>query len=360
MTDPVRMDAANRSESRLLDLFFDSNLSCAVLLDREFNFIRVNRAYASACGRDVSEFPGHNHFDFYPSDAKAIFEEVVRTKRAFSTRARAFEFPDHPEWGVTYWDWNLVPVVDARGDVEVLFFCLNDVTESRRRDERMQQVMMQLSKLSSQLVDAQESERRRIARILHEEIGQELMAVKLTIQNRVTRSPGCGEGLTHDVLEGLNQVIGRLRQISLDLRPPVLDDLGLVPALVWLISQERSQTGLEVSFRHCGLNGRLPQEIETAVYRIAQEALSNITRHSGVKRATVDLHGTADSIALRVEDRGRGFGAKEVSNSGTGSGLMGMRERARSLGGRVSIEPVPGTGTIVIAELPLGQPAPQG
>lgn len=360
MTESSRIEVASRSQSRLLDLFFESNLSCAVLLDREFNFIRVNRAYASACGRDVSEFPGNNHFDFYPSDAKAIFEEAVRTRRPFSIRACPFQFPDHPEWGVTYWDWNLVPVLDDRGEVEVLFFCLNDVTESRRNDERVRQVMLQLSKLSSQLVGAQEDERRRIARILHEEIGQELMAIKLTIQNRCSGLPECGEGPLDDVLEGINEVIARVRQISLDLRPPVLDDLGLVPALLWLIERKRKLLGLEVSFRHCGLNGRLPQVIETTVYRIAQEALSNVARHSGTKQATANLHGTADAIALRVEDRGRGFDTDAVSESGTGSGLMGMRERARSLGGRVSIETIPGAGTAVTVELPLGQSRPQG
>lgn len=360
MTERSRIEAASHSESRLLDLFFESNLSCAVLLDREFNFIRVNHAYASACGREVSDFPGRNHFDFYPSDAKAIFEEVVMTRQPYSARAHPFEYADHPERGVTYWDWNLVPVLDERGDVEVLFFCLNDVTEPRRKDDRVRQVMLQLSKLSSQLVDAQENERRRIARILHEEVGQELLAVKLALQNRITESPECGGGRMNDVLEGINQVIGRVRQVSLDLRPPVLDDLGLVPALVWLIGRERKLFGLEVSFRHCGLNGRLPQEIETAAYRIAQEALSNVARHSGTKQATASLHGTADAIALRVEDRGRGFDTNAASESGTGSGLMGMRERARSLGGRVSIESVPGKGTAVIVELPRGQLEPPG
>ncbi len=108
-------------------------LTPLVLLDRDFNFIRVNEAYAKACGREVGDFPGHNHFEFYPSDARTIFEDVRRTKEPITVEARAFEFPDHPEWGITYWDWNLSPVLDESGEVEALVFSLQDVTERVRR-----------------------------------------------------------------------------------------------------------------------------------------------------------------------------------------------------------------------------------
>jgi signal transduction histidine kinase/ActR/RegA family two-component response regulator len=102
-----------------------------VLLDPAFNFLWVNEAYAKACQRTVAEFPGHNHFDFYPSEAKAIFEEVVLSKKAHQATARPFIFPDHPERGVTYWDWALVPILDPVGEVRLLVFSLEDVTQRR-------------------------------------------------------------------------------------------------------------------------------------------------------------------------------------------------------------------------------------
>jgi PAS domain S-box-containing protein len=111
-----------------LDVLFQYTLGPLVLLDPDFNFIRVNQAYATATGRRVEEFPGHNHFEFFPSDAQTIFEEVVRSKQPFSVKARPFTYADHPEWGVTYWDWNLAPVLDAQGRVEALVFSLEDVT----------------------------------------------------------------------------------------------------------------------------------------------------------------------------------------------------------------------------------------
>lgn len=122
VTEQVRFEDEAKKQRELLETFFESVMSCAVLLDREFNFIRVNQAYASACRREISEFSGKNHFELYPSEAKAIFEEVVRTGQPYSVRARPFEYPDDPGRGVTYWDWTLVPVLDRHGEVELLLF----------------------------------------------------------------------------------------------------------------------------------------------------------------------------------------------------------------------------------------------
>jgi PAS domain S-box-containing protein len=121
-----------QKQSRYIEAFFQHSLTPLVILDREFNFIRVNEAYAKAGQREVDDFPGHNHFEFYPSDAKAIFEEVVRTKQPFQISARPFVYSDHPEWGVTYWDWTLTPLLDDEGEVEVLVFALEDVTKQKR------------------------------------------------------------------------------------------------------------------------------------------------------------------------------------------------------------------------------------
>jgi len=119
---------ALEERTRYLDAFFEHSLTPLVLLDRDFNFIRVNEAYAKAWRREVDDFPGHNHFEFYPSDAQAIFEAVRRSREPISVEARPVVFPDHPEWGVTYWDWTLTPLLDESGEVEALVLSLQDVT----------------------------------------------------------------------------------------------------------------------------------------------------------------------------------------------------------------------------------------
>jgi PAS domain S-box-containing protein len=119
-----------RQQSMFLDAYFRHSLTPVVFLDAHFNFIRVNKAYASACQKQIDDFPGHNHFEFYPhAENQAIFENAVRTKAPYVTVARPFMFPDHPEWGVTYWDWTLVPILDDAGEVEFLVFSLKNVTE---------------------------------------------------------------------------------------------------------------------------------------------------------------------------------------------------------------------------------------
>ena len=123
-------------QSRLLESFFRHTQTCLVFLDREFNFLRVNEAYARACDRKVSDFDGRNHFVDYPSEElKGRFQRVVDTKEPYSAFGRPFTFPDHPEWGTTYWDLAVAPLLDSKGEVELLIFSLLDVTERKRAEE---------------------------------------------------------------------------------------------------------------------------------------------------------------------------------------------------------------------------------
>ena len=125
--------------AKLAETFFEHSVACLVILDRDYNFLRVNGAYARACRREIDDYAGRNHFEMYPSDAQLIFDEVLRTRRPFETFTRAFEFPDQPERGVTYWDWTLVPVLDQDGEVEYLVFSLNEVTERKRAEEALRE-----------------------------------------------------------------------------------------------------------------------------------------------------------------------------------------------------------------------------
>jgi PAS domain S-box-containing protein len=143
-----------RQQSEILDSLFQYTITPLVLLDAEFNFIRVNEAYARACARDTNEFLGHNHFELYPHEEnEAIFKRVIETKVPYQAVAKAFSFPDHPEWGVTYWDWTLTPLLDETGDVGYLIFALNNVTERKEAEERLQESEHKYRMLIEQAVD---------------------------------------------------------------------------------------------------------------------------------------------------------------------------------------------------------------
>jgi PAS domain S-box-containing protein len=213
----------------------------------------------------------------------------------------------------------------------------------------------ELQRLSHRLVEVQEQERRAIARELHDEIGQILTGLKMTLEfTRRLPAEAASDGFDR-VYRQVNDLLAYVRNLSLDLRPAMLDDLGLLPAIFWHIDRYTSQTEVKVNFIHSGIDGRYAPEIETGIYRIVQEALTNVARHSQVKDVTVLLWANPESINVQIEDQGVGFNPESVMASIHSNGLTGMRERAALLGGRLTIESAPGSGMCVTAELPLVQ-----
>ena len=211
-----------------------------------------------------------------------------------------------------------------------------------------------LEALSRRLLEVQEAERQHIARELHDEIGQALTALKLSLDTVAGLSIEGAAARLNDTRRQVNELLARVRNLALDLRPAMLDDLGLLPALLWLFERYSAQTGVQVNFEHRGLEHRFDAEIETAAYRIVQEALTNVARHAGVQHVTVRAWTDASSLCVQIVDQGGGFDAEATAGSRVSSGVAGMRERALLLGGQLAVESARGKGTRVSAELPLG------
>lgn len=355
-----RAEEAVIEQSRLLEAVWNHTLTPLVILDRNFNFIRVNEAYAKACGRDVSEFPGHNYFEFYPSDAKAIFEQVVGTTVPFETAARPFVFADHPEWGVTYWDWTLVPLLDSAGDVELLVFSLKDVTERQRAKEELERSHQQLRELAAHVQSAREEERRMVAREVHDELGQALTALKMDLswlQSKLSKATDVvPRSVVLDKMASMSGLVDgtiqSVQRISAALRPSVLDDFGLLAAIEWQTEEFEKRTGIKCSLNLAAGDLRLDESRSTAVFRILQETLTNVARHAQATRVSISLKKEDGNLILRVRDNGRGITETEISSAGS-LGILGIRERAHILGGTVLIAGVPGKGTTVTAAIPL-------
>lgn len=223
--------------------------------------------------------------------------------------------------------------------------------ELRRREEAR-------TRLLEQIITAQEEERRRIARELHDETGQSLTSLTLGLA-AITQSQDLHA--IHERAGELRALAGRtldeIHNLSRGLRPSILDDLGLVPALERHLKEYETARGLAVDLHARGLEHRLPGPVEIAVYRIVQEALTNIAKHAKASAVSVLLERRDDSVRLIVEDDGRGFDAREVLGGGDADrrlGLHGMHERALLLGGSLTVESAPGQGTSVFANIPLG------
>jgi two-component system sensor histidine kinase UhpB len=232
------------------------------------------------------------------------------------------------------------PPASGGGEVVALADALNSMLD-RLEDERRESGRRALA--------AQEGERARVARELHDEVGQTLTAVALRAEQAAARPAGQGEALNEiagSVLRSLEEV----NRIGRELRPEALDDLGLVNALIALASRVSRQGGVRVGRE---IDGRLPAltpEVELVIYRVAQEALTNALRHANCTEVTLSLHADGDRVVLAVADNGRGFGPPPQRREG---GLGGMRERARLIGAALEIRSEAGRGTEVRLSVPI-------
>jgi signal transduction histidine kinase len=209
----------------------------------------------------------------------------------------------------------------------------------------------ELKELSARLVEAQELERRAISRELHDEVGQSLSALLMELGNLGAVAPGDAELRRH--VEAIRKLaessVNVVRNMALLLRPSMLDDLGLVPALQWQAREISKRTGMAVTVDAESVADDLPEEHKTCIYRVVQEALNNCARHAAARSVRIRVVQEAERIRLTVQDDGQGFDSTHVR----GLGLLGMEERVTHLGGQFQLESEPGRGTELRIEIPL-------
>ena len=323
------------------------------VVSREGRYRLVNRSWEEVLRRRREDVVGHPLEQVLPPPIARQFLDANRQVMEAGVPLVSEEVLD--AFGSRrYFHSVKFPLSDAAGRVDAMGGISIDVTDRKRAEAKLRKYTRRLQTLSRRLIEVQETERRYLARELHDEIGQFLTGLKLTLEK--------GWGLPADEVRPtleqsqalVQELVERVRDLALRLRPSMLDDLGLVPALLWQVERYTAQTGVTVTFRHSGIDRRLAPEVETAAYRIVQEALTNVARHAKVKQVTVSLWADQKTLLIQVEDRGSGFQAEAALSSRTSSGLAGMNERAVLLGGQLRIESTPGEGTCVAAELPLG------
>ncbi len=228
------------------------------------------------------------------------------------------------------------------------------VEERTRFTQALEAKNLQLRELSRHLAEVQEAERRFIAKELHDDVGQLLTGLKLMVEMAESQvEPGRRKTL-EAAKSTISDLSSRLRNLSLDLRPAMLDDFGLFAALEWLFERYTKQTGVVVKHNFSFLHERrFPKGIETAAFRIIQESLTNAARYAGVKEVEVNIR-TNGNLDIEICDRGRGFDSSRIEEASYSTGgLSGMRERAAWLGGEFTVTSSPGKGTTVLAGFPL-------
>jgi PAS domain S-box-containing protein len=342
-------EALRASEERYRELFENAK-DALYVHDLSGRYVSLNRAAEELTGFSRDEIIGKHFSNFVvPRDLKHVRRNLCT--KLDEERETSYEIE------LLTKDRRRVPVevvsrlIYENGEPIGVQGTARDITERRRAQEALQMY-------SRRLIEAQEAERQSLARELHDEIGQVLTAVRINLQavQNTHREDGSLPELEESIVI-VDEALGRIHELCLELRPSLLDNLGLAAALRWYVDRYRERTGIvaEVVNGFEG-RGRLPQELETQCFRIAQEALTNVARHARATRVSIQVKCAAEKLVLTIIDNGIGFDTENLLKAESAAstlGLRGMKERALAMIGRIVIASTPGSGTQIEATFPL-------
>lgn len=341
--------AAEAETTRLreqLAATLDNMYEAVCLLSRDQRFLFVNeRARRLASVRRPVQI-GMKAEDNFPEFVGTKVQEAFYRAADTGQPQRVEEFGF--ETGV-WAEFRFYP----HGDTVLLF--ITNITKRKIAEGLLREREARLVHLSHLLLRAQEEERRRVAREMHDHLGQELIALKMNLQTARADSPE-GERRLRDSTRIVEQLIEQVRDLSLELHPSVLDDVGLAAALEWLCARQAERSGIRIEVVGERPLPRLTREAEAALFRIVQEAISNALKHARARTVTVQLHHDPTQLEIVVQDDGCGFEPELAERQHRDSlGLISMRERAELIGAAFDVRSRPGEGTRIVARLPLPQ-----
>jgi PAS domain S-box-containing protein len=340
-----------RQSQEIVNAFFSSSTVGFGILDSHFCYTRINDVLPRMAGLAPEEILGRpvsKVFGEHGTQAEAVLREVLETGKPVLDREVAVQPAGAGD--LRHWLINYFPIRESRGKVTQVGVTAVDVTARRNAEEA-------LRKLSGRLLGIQDQERRRIARELHDSLGQYLAGLKIAIDMLSARSPQ-NDPLLKECADILERAIAETRTLSHLLHPPLLDEAGFASAASWFVAGFSQRSSIPVALDLPSDLQRLPEAIEIALFRILQESLTNVHRHSRTKSAEISVDVDAEQVTIEVRDHGRGMPPDvikqiEAETSKLGVGLAGMRERIHELGGRFAVSSDE-HGTLIYASIPLG------
>src|ERR1700736_3295415 len=341
-----------QKQKALLDELFKQAPQAVALMGVDHRILRVNKEFSRVFGYSSQEALGHRISELIAGEEAREEEQKYADSAAQGRRVDAEGVRRRKDGSSLYVSMVRVPVRLPNRQVAI-YAIYRDISEHKQAEAALRQTNERLQELSRRLFQVQEDERRHLARELHDQMGQALTAAKLNLQAaQRLEEPSLIARKLDDGIAVLETLLQQARQISLDLRPPLLDDLGLVPALRWYLDQQAQRAGLRIEFFADPALERMSSEIETACFRVAQEALTNAVRHARARTVSVELHRTPEALHLVVRDDGIGFDVVRAQQDAS-LGLLGMRERVALVGGELDCKSAPGRGTEVHAFFPV-------
>jgi len=340
------------SEQKYKLLFENNPLPIIVFSRIDFRVLEINAAAIRHYGYSNEEFLQMDARDLRPKEEIARFEEKVKDPIGGGGNLGT--------WRHKKKDGSLIDVeisgheIIYRDSPARLVLC-NDVTEKLKAEENLKRSYEEIRQLASNIEKIREEEKIKIAREIHDELGQQLTGLKMDV-SWLSKKLNAGDTILQDKIKEimllLDETVKSVRRIASELRPGMLDDLGLVAAIEWQSEEFEKRSGMRVAFSHSMQNDKLPAYLSTGLFRIYQESLTNVARHAKAHNIAVSLYQLNDEVLLKISDDGKGFDAKEIANKRT-LGLLGMKERTMMMGGKYEIMSERGKGTTVTVTVSL-------
>ncbi len=343
-----------RFGEQLFSQFVVNTPIAVAMFDTEMKYLLLSDRWVSDFNIQGNDIIGRSHYEVIPNQPQ---HWVASHQRALKGHTDKFEQDIfiHANGKLDWVKWEILPWYTMDDKVGGVIIFNEVITQRKKAEEISNRLIEQRSRMAAK-VEIIEEERRNIARELHDGLGQLLTAAHLNLvlveQNLEIDTNMVRDNLSR-VKDLITTTIQEVRNISQNLRPAVLDDFGIVPAIRNLCDEYSSLGPLRVRFSEYELEKHYSPGIEIAIYRICQESLNNIVKHSNATEASIELYNRHTHILIVIQDNGNGFDIKEAYKSKAGSGLLNIQERAELLGGRVQMESQPQNGTEIIIEIPL-------
>lgn len=345
-----------RFGEQLFSQFVVNTPIAVAMFDREMKYLLVSDRWVSDFNIPRKDIIGKSHYEIIPNQPQHWISSHQRALKGHSDKFEQDIFI-HPDGKLDWVRWEILPWYTMEDKIGGVIIFNEVITQRKRAEEISNRLIEQRSRMAAK-VETIENERRNIARELHDGLGQMLTAVHLNLvllEQNIERNPDQVKDDLLRVKDLVTTTIQEVRNISQNLRPAVLDDFGLVAAIRNLCDEYSRLGSLRVRFSEYELEKHYSPGIEIAVYRICQELLNNIIKHSSADLASIELYNRHSHLLIVIQDNGHGFDIDKMLRTKSGSGLLNIQERAELLGGRVQMESHPDNGTEIIIEIPISQ-----
>lgn len=356
ITEQLKAEEALRLNEQQLELVYNTISDVVYLLEvvgeEQYRFITVNEAFLKATGLKLEDVQGRSVQEVIPEPSLSLV--LAKYRQAIDCRTKiqweeVTAYPAGTKTGIV----SIIPVFEDRQATR-LVGTVHDITEQKKAAEELSRSYQEIRLLASHLQDVREEERANIAREIHDELGQLLTALKMEVswlKKIDTLSAGQVARRVSSVNALLDGAINTVRTISAELRPSILDDIGLGEAMAWQAREFEKRYGIKVKLNAHISEVELPREVATAFFRIFQETLTNVARHARARQVTADLSLAGKNLVLQVKDDGVGFEQEKIAAQKT-LGLMGIKERLAAINGQFHLQTAPGQGTTITISAP--------